>query len=101
MVKKRTPQGGARESFTLGEIVDNAYSAESWNGTWVSDSEYAYRNVEGGLALLNVVSGQSRTIVPARQMNQPARVFRFWVSSDLKYVLLASRPQKLFRHSFM
>ena len=55
----------------------------------------------GGLALLNVVTGQSRTIVPSRAMNSPARVFRFWLSADLNYVLLATRPQKLFRHSFM
>ena len=45
IVKKRAPQGGARESFTLSEIVDNQFSAESWNGTWVSDNEYAYRNL--------------------------------------------------------
>ena len=108
-VKKRSPQqrpGGAggglgREAFTLSEIVDNVYSAETWNGTWVSDTEYAYRNPEGGLALLSVTSGQSRTIVPSRAMNSPARVFRFWVSPDTNYVLLAMRPQKLFRHSFI
>lgn len=90
-----------RESFTLGEIVDNVYSAETWNGTWVSDTEYAYRNPEGSLALLSVVSGQSRTIVPASVMSSPARVFRFWLSADLNYVLLAMRPQRLFRHSFI
>ena len=109
VLKKRSPQqrpGGAggglgREAFTLSEIVDNVYSAETWNGTWVSDTEYAYRNPEGGLALLSVTSGQSRTIVPSRAMNSPARVFRFWVSPDTNYVLLAMRPQKLFRHSFI
>ena len=90
-----------RESFSLSEIVDNVYSAESWNGTWVSDTEYAYRNPEGGLALLSIVTRQSRTIVPSSVMNNPARVFRFWVSADLQYVLLAMRPQKLFRHSFI
>ena len=100
---QRRPGGGTlgRESFSLEEIVDNVYSAESWNGTWVSDTEYAYRNPEGALALLSVTSGQSRTIVPSRAMNSPARVFRFWVSPDLNYVLLAMRPQKLFRHSFI
>lgn len=100
IVKKRAPQNG-RESFSLEEIVDNVYTAESWNGTWVSDSEYAYRSPDGGLALLSVVSGQSRVIVPSSVMNSPARVFRFWVSADLNYVLLAMRPQKLFRHSFI
>ena len=98
-IQKR--QSRPRESFSLSEIVDNVYSAESWNGTWVSDTEYAYRNPEGGLALLSIVTRQSRTIVPSSVMNNPARVFRFWVSADLQYVLLAMRPQKLFRHSFI
>lgn len=100
VLHKRAPQG-FRDSFSLEEIVDNVFTAESWNGTWVSDTEYAYRNPEGGLALLSVVSGQSRTIVPASVMSGSARVFRFWVSADLKFVLLAMRPQKLFRHSFI
>ena len=99
--KKVQKRQSFRESFSLEEIVDNVYSAESWNGTWVSDTEYAYRNPEGGLALLSIVTRQSRTIVPSSVMNNPARVFRFWVSADLKYVLLAMRPQKLFRHSFI
>jgi hypothetical protein len=103
VVKKRqSPTGsGVEQPFSLEEIVDNRYSAERWNGTWVSDTEYAYRNREGALALLNVVSGQSRTLVPDQVMNNPSRVFRFWLSPDLTYVLLAMRPQKLFRHSFI
>ncbi len=97
-VVKRTPQ---LSSFSLNDIVDNNYRAERWNGTWVSDTEYAYRNREGSLALLSVVTGQSRILVPADVMDKPARVFKFWPSPDLKYVLLAFRPQKLFRHSFI
>lgn len=101
-LRKRNPQVSfGRQPFSLPEIVNNDYSAESWNGTWVSDTEYAYRNLEGSLALLSVVTGQSRTIVPSKVMNSPAKVFRFWVSADLKFVLLAMRPQKLFRHSFI
>ena len=34
-------------------------------------------------------------------MLRPERVFKFWVSPDKKFVMLAIRPQKLFRHSFI
>ena len=34
-------------------------------------------------------------------MLRPQRVFKFWVSPDKKFVMLAIRPQKLFRHSFI
>ncbi len=88
---------GFKEPFSLGEVVNNLYRANSWNGTWVSDTEYAYRNRDG-LQLLSVVSGRSQTLVPSSEMTD---VFRYWLSPDQSYVLLAIRPQKLFRHSFI
>ena len=34
-------------------------------------------------------------------MLRPEPVFKFWISPDKRYVMLAMRPQKLFRHSFI
>ncbi len=85
-----------KEVFSLREVVDNAYRPERWNASWVSDTEYAYRNQKGELSLFSVVSGQSSTLVPAKAMNEP-RVFKYWLSPDHKYLLMAIRPQKLFR----
>lgn len=93
--------GGSKTPFTLQDIVDDEYSADRWNGTWVSDTEFAYRKQEGDLALLNIVDQKSQILVPAEDMLQPERVFKFWVSPDKLYVMLAIRPQKLFRHSFI
>ena len=39
-------------------------------------------------------------IVPGSVMRDP-RVFRFKLSPDQKYVMLAIKPQRLFRHSFL
>ncbi len=69
-------------------MVGNLYRASSWNGTWVSDTEYAYRNREG-LQLLSVVTGRSQTLVPPEVMADD--VFRYWLSPDQEYVLLAIR----------
>ena len=44
--------GGLKSSFSLPDIVNNEYSAERWNGTWISDTEFAYRNRQGDLAIL-------------------------------------------------
>ena len=44
--------GGLKSSFSLPDIVNNEYSAERWNGTWISDVEFAYRNRQGDLAIL-------------------------------------------------
>ena len=98
--QEREAQFGSKEQFDLKEIVDFVYRSDRWNGTWVSDSEYTYRNGQGDLALFSVVSGQSSSIVPASVLDEP-RVFRFWLSPDQQFVLLAYRPQKLFRHSFI
>ena len=90
----------SKESFFLDEIVQSAFRPERWNGTWVSDTEYAYKNGRGELALFSVVSGQSSSLVPASVLQNP-RVFRYWLSPDQQYLLMAINPQKLFRHSFI
>ncbi|TRY64286.1 hypothetical protein TCAL_02614 [Tigriopus californicus] len=102
-IQERSPQRGfpsLKESFSLSEIVNFVHRSEQWNGTWVSDTEYAYRNRDGALALFSVVSGQSTTLAPPQVLEQP-RVFKYWLSPDLQYILMAVRPQKLFRHSFI
>ena len=43
---KRNPQfsrNNFKTPFNLQEILDNNFSSETWNGTWVSDTEYVYR----------------------------------------------------------
>ncbi len=101
-VVKRAPQSSrfdVKSPFSLSEIVGGSYSSSRWNGTWVSDTEYVYRTDNfGGVDLLSVVSGESRTLIPFTEMDQ---VFRYWLSPDLSHALLAIRPQKLFRHSFI
>merc|ERR1719436_1915181 len=100
---KRNPQfsrNNFKTRFNLQEILDNNYSSETWNGTWVSDSQYVYRDVDESLVMVDAAGGPGRVIVPGRVMRSP-RVFRFKLSPDQKYVMLAFRPQRLFRHSFL
>merc|ERR1719242_1214655 len=100
---KRNPQfsrNNFKTPFNLQEILDNNYSSETWNGTWVSSSQYVYRDVDESLVMVDAAGGAGRVIVPGNVMRDP-RVFRFKLSPDQKYVMLAFRPQRLFRHSFL
>ena len=72
---------------------DNNYSSETWNGTWVSDTQYVYRDVDESLVMVDAAGGPGRVIVPGSVMRNP-RVFRFKLSPDQKYVMLAFRPQR-------
>lgn len=98
---KRNPQFPfSKTPFVLQEILDNNFNSETWNGTWISGSQYVYRDVDDSLVMVDAASGESKVIVPGNVMREP-RVFRFKFSPDLKYVMLAFRPQRLFRHSFL
>ena len=56
--------------------------------------------MDESLVMVSAAGGPGRVIVPGNVMRNP-RVFRFKLSPDQKYVMLAFRPQRLFRHSFL
>ena len=95
--RQQLNSGFGKDPVSLEEVVSNVFRHDSWNATWVSDTEYIYRN-RGGLQIFSVVSAQSQTIMPNSELGG---VFRYWLSPDQRYVLLALRPQRLFRHSFI
>ena len=61
---------------------------------------FYFRDVDESLVMVSAGGGGGRVIVPGNIMRDP-RVFRFKLSPDQKYVMLAFRPQRLFRHSFL
>jgi dipeptidyl-peptidase-4 len=50
--------------------------------------------------MVDATRGNPKVIVPGNIMRDP-RVFRFKLSPDGEWVMLAFRPQRLFRHSFL
>ena len=54
---------------------------------------YTYRDVDESLIMVSANGGSGRVIVPGNIMRDP-RVFRFKLSPDQKYVMLAFRPQR-------
>ena len=88
-----------QQGFSLDEIVENKFEPEEWHGTWVSDSDYVDNDLEGALAIFSAITGDTKVIVPA-DVTKELKVSEFWLSPDQRYVLLATRVQKLYRRSF-
>ena len=59
----------------------------------MSAGQYVYRDVDESLVMVDAAGGPGRVIVPGSVMRDP-RVFRFKLSPDQKYVMLAFRPQR-------
>ena len=87
-----------KEGFSLDEIIDKKFVPESWQGVWVSDSEYVYQDPAGSLVIFSVKIDRSQVIVPSDVMENSG-VQKPVLSSDLKYVLLATGALSLQRKS--
>ncbi|XP_043242321.1 dipeptidyl peptidase 4-like isoform X1 [Amphibalanus amphitrite] len=94
----RTPITGSR--FTLEDIVSGDFKVNPFNGSWLSDHELVYRDMWGGLSVLNCESMAVRLLVSNVTFRQH-KVRHYWVSSDQQYVLLAHDVRQKFRHSYL
>ncbi|XP_037094895.1 dipeptidyl aminopeptidase-like protein 6 [Pollicipes pollicipes] len=94
----RTPVTGRR--FTLEDVVGTDFKINAFNGSWLSDHELVYRDMWGGLSVLDCESLATRTLVSNVTFRQH-NVRHFWVSSDQQYVLLAHNVRQKFRHSYI
>ncbi|XP_043666745.1 inactive dipeptidyl peptidase 10 isoform X1 [Vespula pensylvanica] len=99
------PDEGPRVRGTrlrLSEVLSGELSPLLFNGSWVSYRHICYRDVSGGISLLDASDANltSRSLMPKetfRRLN-PAK---FSLSPDHKYLLLAQNMKKLFRYSYL
>lgn len=94
-----------RSSITLDDVVEGRFSPRGFNGTWISDTEFFYRNEEGDALFFDVTTKSSVIILPAeflvRIVKVPEAPFNFELSADRKYLLVAHGYRRIFRHSFL
>ncbi|XP_023712953.1 dipeptidyl peptidase 4 isoform X2 [Cryptotermes secundus] len=96
------PEEGPRvkgRKFTLDDVLGPHYRARRFNGTWVSEVELVYRDVEGGVTLFNAENLTTRILMTNSTFRQLNAV-DFRVSSDLRYILLILDMKKVFRYSY-
>jgi dipeptidyl aminopeptidase/acylaminoacyl peptidase len=96
------PEEGPRvkgRKFSLDDVLGPHYRARPFNGTWVSEVNLVYRDVEGGVTLFNAENLTTRVLMTNSTFRQLNAV-DFRVSSDLNYILLIKDIKEVFRYSY-
>ncbi|KAJ9586413.1 hypothetical protein L9F63_019942, partial [Diploptera punctata] len=97
---KSSDSSSYAKSISLQDVVEGKYSARTFNGTWVSDTEFFYRNEQGDGLLYDASTKTPAVVIPSDSLfsEQP---FNLELSADRKYLLIAHNYRKIFRHSFL
>nr|XP_022912689.1 inactive dipeptidyl peptidase 10-like [Onthophagus taurus] len=92
------PEEGSRvkgEKPTLEDIYLKLPEPAKFNGTWISDTEFVYRDIFGGISIYNAENLTTSTFLTNTTFRQ-YNVVDFRTSRDLKFVLLITD----LRHNF-
>ncbi|XP_055942974.1 inactive dipeptidyl peptidase 10-like isoform X1 [Argiope bruennichi] len=84
----------------LDDVMDGVFVPRLFNGTWISDHEFLFRDSDGAATIYNAETLRRTVVMPNttfRQMN----VHQYSISPDRKYMLLAIDYKKMYRHSFL
>ncbi|KAK4884834.1 hypothetical protein RN001_001105 [Aquatica leii] len=95
------PEEGPRNKGrkpTLEEILGKLPPPAKFNGTWISDSEFVYRDSYGGITLYNADNLTTKVLMTNSTFRQYDAV-DFKISSNLKYVLLISDVKYNYKYS--
>ncbi|XP_071053526.1 inactive dipeptidyl peptidase 10 isoform X2 [Onthophagus taurus] len=97
------PEEGSRvkgEKPTLEDIYLKLPEPAKFNGTWISDTEFVYRDIFGGISIYNAENLTTSTFLTNTTFvsfnNRQYNVVDFRTSRDLKFVLLITD----LRHNF-
>jgi hypothetical protein len=69
-----------------------------FNGTWLTESEFVYKDEHGGVTLYNADNLTTRIIMTNSTFRQYDAV-DFRISSDLRFVLLICEVTKIYKHT--
>ncbi|GAB0091286.1 inactive dipeptidyl peptidase 10 [Sergentomyia squamirostris] len=75
--------------ISISDILSGRLKWRPFNGSWISDSEMVYRDVSGGLSIIDFETLAVRTLMTNSSFRQ-LDAKKYSVSPDLKYVLLLS-----------
>ncbi|XP_018579653.1 inactive dipeptidyl peptidase 10 [Anoplophora glabripennis] len=83
---------------TLEDIFVKLPPAARFNGTWISDTEFIYKDEHGGVTLFDAENLTTSTIMTNITFRQ-YKVVDFKISNDLRYVLLISDVIKIYKYT--
>ncbi|KAL1431700.1 hypothetical protein MTO96_013809 [Rhipicephalus appendiculatus] len=97
-----TPDKGPRVKqarISLEEVLHGTFNPRKFNGSWVSDTEFVYRDTDGALVLYNAQNKEKRTLLHNTTFRQ-YDVRKYYMSPDLNFLLLVHDVVPVFRYSF-
>ncbi|XP_068083268.1 venom dipeptidyl peptidase 4 [Anabrus simplex] len=99
-----SPAGNAARldgsSVRLEEVLDGKLTTAGFNGSWVSDNEFLYRDESGRPVLYNVLTNKGRVLIKTESLIPPSTI-KLELSADQKFLLAAYNYSKLFRHTYL
>lgn len=84
----------------LAEVLNGTFSANSFNGTWISDNEFLFRSENGALKMFTVETQSTEELV-SQEIMAEWRPFKYSLSPSRKFLLVVHDVQKLFRYSYL
>lgn len=86
--------------INLDEVVKGYYSYRRFNGTWLSGNEFIFQDPFGALEIYDVTNNSKQVIMSNTTFRQYS-ISQYSISSDRKYILLAHKQQRIFRHTYI
>ena len=91
-------QSESAAGVTFNDFMRFTFYPDSFNGTWLSDTEIVFRDGAGGLSLMDVAGRETRTLVSHDQWRRLHPV-SWALSADRRYLLVQTSSQKVWRRS--
>ncbi|XP_077503728.1 prolyl endopeptidase FAP-like isoform X5 [Amblyomma americanum] len=85
--------------ISLEEVLHGTFNPRKFNGSWVSATDFVYRDADGALVLYNAQNREKRTLLHNTTFRQ-YDVRKYYMSPDLNFLLLVHDIVPVFRHSF-
>ncbi|KAF4523193.1 hypothetical protein B566_EDAN002451 [Ephemera danica] len=90
-----------RNGFELDDYLNGRFGYKRFNGTWVSDTQFMYRDKDGNVLLRDMFASTSQTLLTTTDTPLLSESFLQHLSADRKFLLLGYAYEKLFRHTYL
>ncbi|XP_064457511.1 inactive dipeptidyl peptidase 10-like isoform X2 [Ornithodoros turicata] len=86
--------------ISLGDVLLGFFHPRRFNGSWVTDTEFIYRDTDGTLMLYNAETKEKKTLLFNTTFRKfDAKVYQ--MSPDRNFLLLTHDIKPVYRHTFL
>ncbi|XP_062563619.1 venom dipeptidyl peptidase 4 isoform X1 [Armigeres subalbatus] len=95
-----SPVVSGADSITLDDFLTGKLAARSFSGAWSSGGQVISRDEVGRVLAYNPATNETKTLLDEKH-EELLQGFKFDLSADERYLLVARGYSKIFRHSFL